>query len=83
MADPEHIALLKSGVGAWNAWRANNPRKETLRGADLSGADLSGAELGGVRNLTCNQLKNANNWESAYRDVELACGDDIPDPPAF
>ncbi len=47
MADAEHLALLESGVGGWNKWRANNPRKETLHGADLSGANLSGivAEL--------------------------------------
>ncbi|HAW89413.1 MAG TPA: hypothetical protein DCX61_01945, partial [Gemmatimonadetes bacterium] len=32
-----HLALLESGVGGWNKWRANNPRKETLHGADLSG----------------------------------------------
>jgi uncharacterized protein YjbI with pentapeptide repeats len=45
MADAEHLALLESGVGGWNKWRANNPRKETLHGADLSGKDLSGANL--------------------------------------
>ncbi len=37
MADAEHLALFESGVGGWNKWRANNPRKETLHGADLSG----------------------------------------------
>ena len=45
MADAEHLALLESGVGGWNKWRANNPRKETLHGADLSGKDHSGANL--------------------------------------
>ena len=47
MADAEHLALLESGVGGWNKWRANNPRKETLSGKDLSWAELSGivAEL--------------------------------------
>ena len=48
MADDEHLALLESGVGGWNKWRANNPRKETLHGADLSGANLSWAELSGI-----------------------------------
>ena len=48
MADAEHLALLESGVGGWNKWRANNPRKETLHGADLSGKDLSWAELSGI-----------------------------------
>ena len=48
MADDEHLALLESGVGGWNKWRANNPRKETLHGADLSGKDLNWAELSGI-----------------------------------
>jgi len=48
MADAEHLALLESGVGGWNKWRANNPRKETPHGADLSGKDLSWAELSGI-----------------------------------
>jgi hypothetical protein len=25
MANDEHVALLKQGVDAWNAWRAENP----------------------------------------------------------
>jgi hypothetical protein len=41
MADAEHLTLLESGVGGWNKWRANNPRKETLHGANLSWAELS------------------------------------------
>ena len=26
MADPDHIAQLRKGVAAWNAWRGKNPR---------------------------------------------------------
>ena len=37
MANDEHVALLKQGVAAWNAWRDENP---DIR-PDLSGADLS------------------------------------------
>jgi hypothetical protein len=61
MPNDEHVALLKRGVAAWNAWRKKNrdihpnlsganlsgARLEhaDLREADLSGANLSGADL--------------------------------------
>src|SRR3954469_14516125 len=56
MANDEHVALLKQGVAAWNAWRAENRNirpnlsgahlsEENLRGADLSTAILRGAVL--------------------------------------
>src|SRR5215510_7123821 len=41
MANDEHVALLKQGMAAWNAWRAANP---DIR-PDLSGANLTGARL--------------------------------------
>ena len=43
MANDEHVALLKKGVAAWNAWRKENP---DIR-PDLSQANLSGANLMG------------------------------------
>jgi len=46
MAIDEHVAMLKQGVTAWNAWRRENPNiRPDLSNADLSGADLSGANL--------------------------------------
>ena len=46
MANDEHVALLKQGVKAWNAWRRENPDiRPDLSNADLRGADLSGANL--------------------------------------
>jgi hypothetical protein len=36
MANDEHVALLKQGVAAWNAWRRDNPDVRP----DFSGADL-------------------------------------------
>ncbi len=51
MADKTQLALLTSGVDAWNAWRAANAdvRPELsdlhLYGLDLVGADLVGANL--------------------------------------
>jgi Pentapeptide repeats (8 copies) len=46
MANDEHVALLKKGVAAWNAWREKSPDiRPDLSGANLSEADLSGANL--------------------------------------
>lgn len=50
-----------------------------LEGANLfkvliDGADLGEADLRGVRFLQCPQLVTAHNWQSAYRDQDLACG---------
>jgi uncharacterized protein YjbI with pentapeptide repeats len=46
--------------------------------AVLDGADLSGAFLYGAQFLNCAQLVAARNWESAFRDDALACGEAIP-----
>jgi uncharacterized protein YjbI with pentapeptide repeats len=63
MANDKHVALLKQGVDAWNAWRDENPdigpdlsranlvdadlRRADLIRADLSRANLRGANLSG------------------------------------
>src|SRR6266436_3814269 len=54
-----------------------------LEGADffrtvLDGADLNGANLLSVRTLNCLQLEAARNWQSAFRDLQIACGAPIP-----
>ena len=41
MANDEHVALLKKGVAAWNAWRGESPDIPP----DLSNADLTKANL--------------------------------------
>ena len=46
----------------------------------LNGADLGGADLTFAKNLCCGQLKAARDWEKAYRDNELACGAELPEP---
>ena len=56
-----------------------------LEGANLfkaiiDGADLNAADLRRVQFLHCPQLESAQNWESAYRGEELACGAAIPSP---
>jgi uncharacterized protein YjbI with pentapeptide repeats len=54
MADETHVAALKQGAAAWNAWRAahRDARPDlsgaSLRGLDLSGADLTHADLTGA-----------------------------------
>ena len=46
MANDEPVRLLKQGVEAWNAWRAENPDvRPDLRWAHLFEADLTGANL--------------------------------------
>jgi Pentapeptide repeats (8 copies) len=70
MADKTQLAMLKSGVNAWNAWRTAHAdfRPELsevhlygldLIGIDLSGADLSKADLRGA-NLSDAILIGAN-----------------------
>ena len=43
MANEEHLALLKKGVTAWNAWRDENPDIDP----DLFEANLRGRTSGG------------------------------------
>ena len=47
--------------------------------AVLDGGDLTGASLNGAQFLNCAQLIVTRNWQSAFRDDELACGAAIPD----
>src|SRR5580704_4452037 len=46
--------------------------------AVLDGADLARAFLNGAQFLNCAQLVATRNWQSAFRDYELACGASIP-----
>ena len=73
--NPEHLAKLKEGVQAWNAWRDWQPattpelqgaklrgvnlERANLRLAILEGVDLEGANLGGADLLRAN-LAEAN-----------------------
>jgi pentapeptide repeat protein len=70
MANDKHVALLKQGVAAWNAWRDENSNISpnltgaNLRGANLSTANLFGANFGGANliraNLGLANLSGAN-----------------------
>jgi uncharacterized protein YjbI with pentapeptide repeats len=124
MVDEAHLAVLKQGAEAWNAWRAAHAgasvdlANASLRGLDLAeanlagadchrsdlrgtilrgailtntnlaganffksvldAADLAGANLVGAQFLNCAQLMAARNWQSAFRDADLACGTPVP-----
>jgi TIR domain/Pentapeptide repeats (8 copies) len=64
MANEEHLARLKRGVDAWNAWRITSPEIQPDLGAahlyraDLDGVNLDGAHLDGA-NLHGAQLHGA------------------------
>jgi len=71
MANEEHLAILKQGADAWNAWRQENRDVyPNLRVADLSGinlrkADLSGSDLRGA------DLSRTNISKAYFREANL------------
>ena len=88
MANPEHLAILKQGVEAWNKWREENPevRWPDLYGAYLHGEDFSGINFNQVNlnhtnlegvvlskaNLTFAQLKSANLTYAELIEADLS-----------
>jgi Pentapeptide repeats (8 copies) len=87
MANDEHVAILKKGVDAWNAWRDENPgvrpdlvevdlTKTDLSGADLSATDLSGANFSEAKliraNLSGANLRQANLMEANLTGANLS-----------
>ena len=79
MANQEQVALLKSGVDKWNAWRQAESKEIDLSGADLSGvslkdANLSDANLSGA-NLTRANLSGANLTRAKLDKADLTNAD--------
>jgi hypothetical protein len=86
MANPDHIAQLKKGVDAWNAWRSEKPdiqpdlsetdlnwaylRRANLRAANLHRATLRGADLREA-DLRDANLRGANLREAKLRRANL------------
>jgi uncharacterized protein YjbI with pentapeptide repeats len=66
MADQQHLAVLKQGVAAWNAWRRQHPEIHP----DLSGADLRHANLMRA-NLSQAYLSEASLNEANLREADL------------
>jgi len=82
MANPEHLKILKEGIGVWNEWREKHPDirpdlmdadlwKENLAKANLSGANLSGANLSGA-NLTKANLFGADLYGANLSRANLS-----------
>ena len=73
MANPEHIALVKTGSECWNQWRRDHPdivpdlRVAHLRHARLCNMDLSGAIL----DLRSGVLYNANLEDADLSGADL------------
>ncbi len=70
MANPEHLAMPRKGVDAWNEWRSQNYYTQAdLSRADLASADLRDADLHHVN------LNRANLWGADLRDADLRGAD--------
>ena len=94
-ANLSEATLTRADLEYTEFWGANlseatltnaNLRDARLMQADLTGANLTGADLAGAYliraiGLNCEQLTAAENWDSAFRDSELACGEPNPEPP--
>jgi hypothetical protein len=85
MANDEHVAILKKGVDAWNAWRDENPdirpdlsgadlHEANLRMANLIEANLSRADLD-TANLRGADLRRADFREADVREADLRGAD--------
>src|SRR6266496_723297 len=80
MANDDHIAQLRKGVSAWNAWRKENPdirpdlSKANLDRAYLSGADLAEADLPEA-NLSKANLSKANLTYALLIGADLGSAD--------
>src|SRR4051794_40746646 len=78
MANEEHLAILKQGVEAWNAWRREHPQiLPDLRGARLEGAKLWRPDLDGLNLsfacLDCAGLADAHLDIANLVNANLTC----------
>jgi Pentapeptide repeats (8 copies) len=76
VANEEHLAILRQGVEAWNAWRKRDPEVyPDLRWVDLHEADLRGADLRWVdlheADLAAADLYEANLLGATLADAYL------------
>ena len=67
MANKAHVAKLKEGVAAWNAWRAQHPDiQPNLSGAYLEAVDLK------MTNLSNADLSDANLHKTCLHKADLS-----------
>jgi uncharacterized protein YjbI with pentapeptide repeats len=75
MPNKEHVARLKQGVEAWNAWRnEGRGKRPNLSAADLTRADLSWANLT-VAYFTRASLTRASLTEASLDGAKLSSAD--------
>ena len=86
MPNADHVDILRRGVAAWNAWRAEQRITRDLSGAGLRGLDLSGFDLSRVdlrgtdlrgtnlsgANLSRAHLERANLFKAVLDGADLA-----------
>jgi uncharacterized protein YjbI with pentapeptide repeats len=76
-ADFTDSCLVEADLQGANLYEANFGGALLSR-ANLTDADVSHADFRGAKELKCEQLTSARNWQTAYRDEALACGAPIP-----
>lgn len=81
-ASLQSVDFRRSQLGG-ASFKLANLSKARMNGADLTNSDftdaiLTAADIRGVRGLTCDRLIKAKDWDTTYRDEDLACGADIP-----
>ena len=76
-ADLRDADLRGANLGGANLTSARLEGANLFK-ANIDGADLDAVDLRAVKFLQCPQLESARNWQSAYRDEDLACGAVIP-----
>jgi hypothetical protein len=65
MANPEHVAKLKEGAEAWNAWRKTSDVRPDLSEVRLDGDSLDGYNLRSA-DFSRADLSGVSSWQSSF-----------------
>ena len=74
LANQDHLALIRSGVAAWNRWRGHHDTVPDLRGVDLTRANLDRANLSDA-NLRDAHLDHATLRHAHLQNANLGSAD--------